>query len=136
MKEEDFIFNDEPLCNEDDLIDYNKRLKNYNWSRIQSANYAWHGKKYAMYEPYHQDPDELLDCLCTLRELEEQGVRALTKLLDADPAYSLGDNDRSGESNTTNYDCIKWESAKVREEAERKDIERGIRRIGGKFNGS
>ena len=25
MKEEDFIFNDEPLCNEDDLIDYNKR---------------------------------------------------------------------------------------------------------------
>ena len=141
MKEEDFIFNDEPLCNEDDLIDYNKRLKSHNWRGIKKANYASHDKAYAIHQPYHQDPDEVLDCLCTLRELEEQGVKALTKLLDADPPFMIGLNDlshngRSGESNTTNYDCIKWESAKVREEAERKDIERGIRRIGGKLNGS
>ena len=35
MKEEDFIFNDEPLCNEDDLIDYNKRQASLNYRKLQ-----------------------------------------------------------------------------------------------------
>ena len=36
MKEEDFIFNDEPLLDEDGLTEYNKRESAYNWRVLMS----------------------------------------------------------------------------------------------------
>ena len=126
MKEEDFIFNDEPLCNEDDLIDYNRRQNYIIWRKImgKKANRLRRkGRIYSVHEPPYHHPSVLADCACTLRDLEEQGVKALTKLLDADPPTQLEEQTgRKCENNTTNYNCIKWENAEIREKADRQKM--------------
>ena len=88
MKEEDFIFNDEPLCNEDDLIDYNKRQASLNYRKILFRMKQDKGHGFNVQETFHHDPDDVIDNACTLKDLEEQGMKALTKLLDADPPRS------------------------------------------------
>ena len=122
MKEEDFIFNDEPLCNEDDLIDYNKRQASLNYRKIL---YKITGRN--VQENIHWDYDETIENRSILRDLEEQGVKALTKLLDADPPYyeTVSDRKPAQPSHTVK---VKWENSIVKEREERKKIERDIRR--------
>ena len=124
MKEEDFIFNDEPLCNEDDLIDYNKRQASLNYRKLQYI--MNHDKElgYSVHEKLHHDRDETVDCLCTLRELEEQGVKALTKLLAADPPYYETVNDMKPATPRHTF-RVKWESSAVKERVMKKNIELG-----------
>jgi len=127
MKEEDFIFNDEPLCNEDDLIDYNKQLQRYNYRTLLYCIARDKGEGYSVNENSCH-PDDILDCRCTLRDLQEQGVKALTKLLDTDPWFEECETGgREGNSNTTNYDDYKWESSEVKERVMKKNIERGVK---------
>lgn len=126
MKEEDFIFNDEPLCNEDDLIDYNKRQASLNYRKIRYVSFLGNNRGYHVQENYHHDPDDVIDNACTLRDLEEQGMKALTKLLDADPPYYETANDMKPA--TPNHTVrVKWESSAVKERVMKKNIERGIK---------
>lgn len=127
MKEEDFIFNDEPLCNEDDLIDYNKRQASLNYRKIRYVSFQGNNRGYNVQENFHQDPDDLIENGCTLRDLEEQGVKALTKLLDADPPYYETVSDRKP-AYDNHVIREKWENNIVKEREERKKIERDIRR--------
>ena len=127
IKEEDFIFNDEPLCNEDDLIDYNKRQASLNYRKIRYVSFQGNNRGYNVQENFHQDLDDVIENGCTLRDLEEQGVKALTKLLDADPPYyeTVSDRKPATPSHTVK---VKWENSIVKEREERKNIERGIKR--------
>ena len=127
MKEEDFIFNDEPLCNEDDLIDYNKRQASLNYRKIMYAIHQSASKPYSVQEILHWGHDDTIENRCTLRDLEEQGVKALTKLLDADPPYYETVSDRKP-AYDNHVIREKWENNIVKEREERKKIERDIRR--------
>ena len=80
MKQEDFIFNDEPLCNEDDLIDYNKRQASFNWRGILKANFYSHDRKYALHEPSGRENEEYYQEAISLAD-PEQWESALAEIL-------------------------------------------------------
>jgi len=80
MKQEDFIFNDEPLCNEDDLIDYNKRQASFNWRGILKATFHSHDRKYALHDPSGKENEEHYQEAISLAD-PEQWESALAEIL-------------------------------------------------------
>ena len=98
-----------------------------NYRKIRYVSFQGNNRGYNVQENFHQDLDDVIENGCTLRDLEEQGVKALTKLLDADPPYceTVSDRKPATPSHTVK---VKWENSIVKEREERKNIERGIKR--------